>query len=225
MGIQGSVADSPVMSYLRDEFVRVSKESGQLLHLHEIQQLQPPQDCTLDFRHIATLWKLDADHDGCASFEEVLAFAEFCNDRRRLFGALDFEAKLRAQCVVDLWQSVSAHSGDEAFADWVCLLVSQGENQQVFASSPGIKFISRDAVMTLYELMLPYQISSHVDQQGFLDMLQQIAELHGLMLLSAEELDDWVPADVVHRWVRTFITAHMNLFRELSLEPPKSSRE
>ena len=29
------------------------------------------QDFNLDFQHIATLWKLDANHDGVITFEEL----------------------------------------------------------------------------------------------------------------------------------------------------------
>merc|ERR1712032_1385346 len=102
---------------------------------------------------------------------------------------------------------------------------SQGEAHQTFDASPDVWFMSRDTVLTLYELMLPYQISSHVDQQGFLDMLQQIGEHMGMMSLLAEELDDWVPVEVVHRWVKRFIGAYATLFHELGLEPPASSRD
>lgn len=66
------------------------------------------------------------------------------------------------------------------------------------------------------------QVSSHIDQQGFLDMLQQIGENMNLMSLHDEQLDDVVPVQVVHRWLRQFIHAYTHLFRELGLEPPRS---
>merc|ERR1711920_253670 len=83
---------------------------------------------------------------------------------------------------------------------------------------------SATAIQTLWELLYPLQISSHIDQQGFLDMLQQVGELQGLMNLMSEELDDWVPKLVVQAWMKSFISSYVNLYRELDdIEPPKSS--
>merc|ERR1719436_1886380 len=156
-----------------------------------------------------------------------MKFAEFANERRQILridsGSLDFEGQLRAQCVADMWETIRDVRGEEAFADWVVRLVAQGADHREFAASPGVPFMSRDAVMTLYELLTPYQVSTHIDQQGFLDMLQQIGEHMNLMSLQAEELDDWVPVEVVHRWTKQFISAYVSLFQQLGLEPPKSS--
>lgn len=224
MGISGSVAGSEFQHYLEDEFKRRAAGDAQKLYLHQVQQLQPPQEFPdLMFMHLATLWKLDADHDGSVTFQELLAFSEFCNEKWRIFGATDFQSKLKAQCVHDLWARIADERGEEAFAAWVLRLVSEGESPQTFAvNTQQVEFIGRDHVMTLYELMKPLQISSHVDQQGFLDMLQQIGENMNLMPLSSEALDDWVPVQVLQRFVKKFIAAYANLFRELDL-PARSS--
>jgi len=224
MGVQGSIEGAPLRGYLEAEFTRVSKVKGKL-HLHQIQQLQPPDGWPLDLRHPATLFKLDTDHDGAVTFPELLMFAEFVNETRRAHGSLDIQSKLKAQCALAMWELICKTNGKETFAEWVVDLVSQGEAHRQFEASPTVKFLSRDAVMTLYDLMLPYQISAHVDQQGFLDMLQQIGEHMNLMSLEAEELDDWVPVPVVQRWVQSFIAAYALLFQELALEPPGSRRE
>mmetsp|Transcript_68998 Transcript_68998/g.150825 ORF Transcript_68998/g.150825 Transcript_68998/m.150825 type:complete len:233 (-) Transcript_68998:257-955(-) len=225
MGLAGSVAGSPLYSYLRSEFDRVCQGS-EVLYLAQIQQLQPPQDVHLDLGHIATLYKLDSKKDGFLDFQELLAFAEFANTHKKLVGPLDFERKLRAQCVVDLYPNLNKGEGLSDFADWVVLLICQGEPPQFLPfAMPGTPYITRDHVMTLYELMQPYQIRSHIDQQGFLDMLQQIAESRGMMSLQDEELDDWVPTSVVQNWIRQFATSYCSLFRELGLVPPESAIE
>eukprot|EP00971_Amphidinium_carterae_P221406 4395538-Amphidinium_carterae.1 len=48
--------------------------------------------------------------------------------------------------MVDMWDVVSDDTGEEAFVQWICLLVSQGDDYAVFDASPGVKFMSRDAV-------------------------------------------------------------------------------
>merc|ERR1711877_3116 len=127
---------------------------------------------------------------------------------------------------MELWSAACEEKGEESFAEWVVKLVCQGEQPRQFAvmvdegssKSRDVSFIQRDAVMTLYELLKPYQIASHIDQQGFLDLLQQTAETMNLQPLSNQDLDDWVPVEVVHRWVKRFISAHARLFRELGLD-------
>merc|ERR1712014_158489 len=97
---------------------------------------------------------------------------------------------------LELWDVIKDEQGQDRFANWVILLVLQGDSFFTFAASPSVRFASRDTVMTLYELLQPYQISSHIDQQGFLDVLQQIGEQRNLMALHVEELDDSVPVEV-----------------------------
>ncbi|CAE8659067.1 unnamed protein product [Polarella glacialis] len=240
MGASTSVADSPLISFLHGEFERAKSENTKVptrshgkngLYFHQIQQLQPPRDFPLDLRHIGTLWKLDSNHDGFVSFEELLAFAEFCNDLQRTDGDLDLAQKLKANCVMEMWESISEERSQDAFADWIICLVTQGEPHKTFAISSEalpkaeydsergqpVRFLHHDAVMTLYELMTPYQIATHIDQQSFLDLLQQIAEVMSLQPLTEQELDDWVPVEVVHSWVKRFIAAQANLFKELGL--------
>mmetsp|Transcript_90771 Transcript_90771/g.256320 ORF Transcript_90771/g.256320 Transcript_90771/m.256320 type:complete len:224 (-) Transcript_90771:62-733(-) len=219
MGVHGSVRQSPLLSYLESEFSRVAK-SKLTLHLHQVQMLKPPEDFPLDMRHIPTLWKLDADHSGDVSCTELVDFAEFCNERWQMLGSLDFQSKLKAQCDVDLWDVICEEKGREAFADWVVRLVSQGEEHKTNDFSPNVQFMSGEAIMTLYRLMTPYHIDSHIDQQGFLDMLQQIGEHRDLMPLENESFDDLVPVEVVHNWVNRYITAYASLFEKLNLAPP-----
>merc|ERR1719401_2905458 len=107
------------------------------LHLWQVQQLTSPQGICLDLGHIATLWKLDRDHDGCVTFQELLDFAEFCNERHKIVGQLDFESKLKAICVMELWSVISEEvKGQDSFASWVVFLASQGDPFMPQEASP-----------------------------------------------------------------------------------------
>merc|ERR1711862_776093 len=96
--------------YLQSEFSRVLKAKNRL-YLDQVKELQPPQDVNLDLRHIPTLWKLDANHDGCVTFQELEAFAELSNETRRIHGLCDFQAKLKADCTVELWHLMREQRG------------------------------------------------------------------------------------------------------------------
>mmetsp|Transcript_104511 Transcript_104511/g.165061 ORF Transcript_104511/g.165061 Transcript_104511/m.165061 type:complete len:267 (-) Transcript_104511:86-886(-) len=195
------------------------------IYFSQVQQLKQHEEFPVDFQHLAILWKLDSDKDGSVTLEEFAEFAEFCNERRRVFGSLDFQSKLQAQCDVDMWEVIRDEQGQEMFASWMCAAARQGEKISHFPISPNVDFMSVDAVMILYEMLKPLQISQHTDQQEFQQMFQQIGEHLDYMPLSKEyeELDDYVPVCVVHDWLKEFIVAYSNLFQELGCEPPRKT--
>ena len=47
--------------------------------------------------------------------------------------------------------------------------------------------------------------------------VREVGEQMDLLALFEEELDDWVPLVVVQRFVKQFIQAYANLFRDLGL--------
>jgi len=252
MGVQGSVIESHYWKTLREDYYRVLHEcpvarkdkdddfdldgestlrslcdsrDKERIYYSQVQQLRQHEEFPVDLQHLAVLWKLDSDKDGSVTLEEFLDFAEFCNERRIFFGSLDFHSKLQAQCDVDMWEFIRDEQGQYVFASWMCATARQGEKVSYFPVSPKVEFMSVDAVMTLYEMLKPFQISQHTDQQDFQQMFQQIGEHLGYMPLSVEymELDEYVPVCVVHDWAKEFIVAYSNLFQELGCEPPRKT--
>jgi hypothetical protein len=251
MGVQGSVIESYYWKTLREDYYRVLNEcpvtrkekdddvdftegestlrslcdsrEKERIYYSQVQHLKQHEDFPVDLQHLAILWKLDSDQDGSVTLEEFLAFAEFCNERRRVFGSLDFPSKLQAQCDVDMWEVIRDDQGQDFFASWMCATARQGEKVANFSVSPKVDFMSADAVMTLYEMLKPFQISQHTDQQDFLQRFQQIGEHLGYMSIEHVELDDYVPVCLVHDWAKEFIVAYSNLFQELGCEPPRKA--
>lgn len=233
------ITESPLLEYLKGEFERVKKESRShmqdqtevqtqiqtaeperdVLYLQEVLKLRPPEGVRLNFKHLGTLWKLDADHDGAVSLDELIEFAEFCRQQNVNFRFHEFMLKFQAVCVMELWETIKEDKGEDLFCGWLCKLIQQRDEYRVFERFPAITFFSRDIVMTLYDLLGPVGVAQHVDQQGFLDLLQQVGEQMDLMPLSADELDDWVPDMVVRKFLKHFVQNYCKLFRELDLQP------
>ncbi|CAJ1336498.1 unnamed protein product [Effrenium voratum] len=199
-----------------------------VLTLASLQKLNTPEDFLLDFRHIATLWKLDANHDGVITFEEFINFAEFCNDQRMILGDLELSQKLKALCVMDMAADTYCETGQNFFVDWLLKLVAQDMSPRPFrmmripvnpddhVGRPTF-FVHMDCVMNLYNLLKPSQISSHLGMQDFVDLLHQMGETMNLQPLMIKDLDEWVPLEVVHTWLKRFISAFTELYKELGL--------
>lgn len=57
-----------------------------------------------------------------------------------------------------------------------------------------------------------------MDFQAFLDLLQRVGEEKYLMDLSDEDLDDWVPLEVVQDFVRSLFAGMARLMNDIA--PP-----
>mmetsp|Transcript_71378 Transcript_71378/g.167218 ORF Transcript_71378/g.167218 Transcript_71378/m.167218 type:complete len:267 (-) Transcript_71378:45-845(-) len=199
-----------------------------VLTLASLQRLATPEDLSLDFRHVATLWKLDVNHDGVVTFEELVSFAEFCNDQRMILGDLELSQKLKALCVLEMIADVYDADGQDLFVDWMLKLVAQDMSPRPFrmlripvdaedqVGRPTF-YVHMDVVMNLYNLLKPCQISSHTNMQDFVDLLHQIGESMNLQPLMIKDLDEWVPLEVVYHWLKRFISAFADLYKELGL--------
>lgn len=198
-----------------------------VLTLSALQRLATPEEFMLDFKHIGTLWKLDANHDGVVTFEELVAFAEFCNDQK-ILGDLELSQKLKALFAMEMAADARSENGQYFWVDWMLKLVAQDMTPRPFRMMrlKGTEmdengrltfYIHNDAVMNLYNLLKSCQITSHLGMQDFLDLMHQMGEALGLQPLTVKELDEWVNMEVVHHWLKEFIAAYMALYRELGL--------
>ncbi|KAF4677519.1 hypothetical protein FOL47_000907 [Perkinsus chesapeaki] len=176
----------------------------QFIYLNEIRNLRAPEDVTINFGHMAILWKMDSKRDGVIDATELISFADYCNDLFRTYGSHDFKEYLQAHCVMDMYHDVFASNEYNRFSDWLCHLVSQGEKTTTFSAYPGVKFMTRDAVYHLHTFLQQYHVGDFRDQQGFLDLLQEVSERMELMTLDDEHLDDYVPVATIQLFSSSF---------------------
>ncbi|KAF4685084.1 hypothetical protein FOZ60_006906 [Perkinsus olseni] len=176
----------------------------QFLYLDEIRNLRTPQDVSIDLNHMA----VGPERVGGGTIISTATASS------KTYGSYDFKEYLQAHCVVDMYNDVFVSSNYSLFSDWICRLVAQGERTTTFPSYPGVKFMTRDAVYHLHTFLQQYHIADFRDQQGFLDLLQEVSEGMELMTLDDEHLDDYVPVATVQSFLVNFARSYVSLLKE-----------
>ncbi len=54
---------------------------------------------------------------------------------------------------MQLWNAVSS-KGYDVFVDWLCRLFSEIKEPKGFKAFPGVKFLDRDTIRTMYEVYI-----------------------------------------------------------------------
>jgi hypothetical protein len=128
----------------------------------------------------------------------------------------DFQATLQAYCDVLLYRELMKPSGIPRCVDWFLqLLQNHRPGHRTFeAQYPGVRFIHRDAVNTLYQLM-NVRMTFGIDLQAFIDLLQRSAEDMQLLDLEDEKLDDWVPDVVIRKSLEWYLEGFCDLMRAM----------
>eukprot|EP01066_Platyproteum_vivax_P008719 Platyproteum_vivax@DN3725_c0_g1_i1.p1 len=159
-------------------------------------------------------------------------FSEFCNEVFNLYRHNEFVTRIQAICSMRMYDFLCGEdaadeiASEKAFVKWLCVLLGEGKQPILAATqqqqsgsieAKRVEFVSRDVVDNLYELFKVSKMTQKSDQQGFLDLLQRVAETQNLMPLTAEHLDNYVPLSVVKQFVLDLIQAYKNLMQQLSL--------
>ena len=103
-----------VRQLIAAEFQRIlGDKERDYLHLSEVLQIKPPEEITLSFYHIGTLFVIDDDKDGRFSLVELEKFARFCLRKQKDYKQHEAHSMLQAACTLQMWLSVSKKQGDE----------------------------------------------------------------------------------------------------------------
>jgi hypothetical protein len=88
--------------------------------LDEMFRLQHPPALPLDFTHMGTLFAINAGNlDGRFTLNELYAFAEFCDARRKMYAQHEFVVQLQGQCTLRMQEHAMAFGGDAIEAWYV----------------------------------------------------------------------------------------------------------
>lgn len=169
----------------------------------------------VDPTHLGCLWVLDRTHSGRIGVDDLLALLDLCRSRAREYQLFELEAQLQGYCTLQMWRAMSAPDGLQQFTNWICALVLESsEERGSFPRHRRQQYVGRDAVAALHQLLRVAQTQS-LDLQAFFDLLQRCGEERGLMELSNEAFDDWVPLEVVRDLVQHLFASSSKLLADI----------
>lgn len=217
----GSFSLDYLLQLTRSEFERVlGNKQRDYLKISEILQLKLPEEISLSFYHIGTLFVIDENKDGRFYLKELENHAAFCHNKQKNYKAHEITCMLQAACTLILWQSVNTEEGEDDFVAWIGLLLYENENVAYFDTKPGVPFIRSDTIVYLFEI-LNVKTTHGLEFQIFFDLLQQAAEEVGLMSIENEDMDDYVPLTICQQFARDFIKGFSRLMRQIGFETGK----
>lgn len=141
-------------------------------------------------------------HDGKIALEDVLTFVEFCRHelRHSTVSSLDSSSTLQGYCSLRLWQALCASDGHEAFANWICAMLTENSPDRRRFWRYGTQMYLHVDTLEAFHTLLRAQDAVGTDRQSFYDLLQRVGEEKKLMDVKDEELDDWVPVGVIREF-------------------------
>jgi len=116
---------------------------------------------------------------------------------------------------LQLWNFVSVRGGQEAFVEWFCKLFSRNR-LIIFRKYPDIKYLSRDTIKTLHEI-LNISKTYGLGFQNFFELCQQVAKEQNLSK-TGKRMDDLVPLEVITMFAADFIRGFVTYMQELGFE-------
>lgn len=208
---------------ISSEFLRVKTEPPRdYLKLSEVLQIKAPEEISINFYHIGTLFKLDEDKDGRFTLQDLENYASFCDSKQKEYKPHEMQAMLQGVCTLLMWQSVCSEDGRTDFEAWIGRVLYENEPVEEFDCKPGVLYVSRYTLLHLFEI-LNVKATHGVEFQMFFDLLQRVAEEESLMDIENSELDDYVPLNVCQNFARHFIEGFARLVDQLGVaQKPKS---
>eukprot|EP00762_Andalucia_godoyi_P004032 ANDGO_05691.mRNA.1 hypothetical protein GUITHDRAFT_165322 len=179
---------------------------GELLSLDDVLLFKSLGDMPISFSHVGVLYLLSRDcRDGYVTRQHCSAFGTLLHCLKEHFRfSRDFQSALQSYGNVCLWRDVAADGGRPRCVEWFHnLILANSTPLKSFPEYPGTRFIFRDTVKTVHQVLRVYE-SFAIDLQAFFDLLQRTAEEMQLLSLSDERLDDWIPESVIRQFIARF---------------------
>lgn len=169
----------------------------------------------VDISHLGVLWVADRDHDGRVTLDDLFELSELCKEMMKKSPSKQHEREMMIQsiCTETLWEAVRLNK--DLFVDWVCSLVFEASTKRRrFWRHGSHVYIETGAVEALHRFL---RMSDYgIELQGFVDLLQRVAEEAGLMDLHDPEQDDFVPLGSVKMWLSEVYTGATRLLADVA---------
>ena len=169
----------------------------------------------VDVSHLGVLWVADRDHDGRITLDDLFELVQFCKQAMKKSPSKQHEreAMIQSICTEMLWEAVRIDK--DLFVDWVTSLVFEGSTQRRrFWRHGSHVYVETAAVEALHRFL---RMSDYgIELQGFVDLLQRVAEEAGLMDLHDTEQDDFVPLESVKMWLSEVYTGATRLLADVA---------
>jgi hypothetical protein len=119
--------DTAENEFLRVQGVDSAEHAGRAITYQQLRQMRLPEDYTVNTKHLAVLFCIDANNDGVVSYDDLRNFISWAADvLPPAQQGEEFAAALEARCMLRLWSRVrSAPRGNDILVDWVLLLVEK----------------------------------------------------------------------------------------------------
>ena len=185
------ISASNSIAYYQKEVIG-DDEDEEKIPIFKLNKIRLMENHDVEENSIIFLYSLDTDHDGYLSKTDIEKFIKNLQAASVDPNECDFGFKCGAYCTEQICKGLINNKKD-ALKDWV--LQSIITSFQI-SESDDVKFIDRDAVLRLSELLQIQQLLGR-SFQWVLDMLQRHAEANLKMNLADDAFDDLVPIDTV----------------------------
>ena len=91
------------------------------------------------------------------------------------------------------------------------------KTQEKSPKATSVMFISTDTVITLHKILTIQELYG-INCQALIDLMQRVGEELGMMGLDDEELDDVIPANVIHIFAENFVTGFLSMMDQLGFD-------
>lgn len=99
----GTYSTEYLKSLISVEVERIRVDKGRdFLILAEVLQMKLPEEISVSFYHIGTLFCLDSDKDGRFTLQDLENYASFCHEKQKHYKPHEVQSMLQGACTFSM---------------------------------------------------------------------------------------------------------------------------